>query len=404
MDKENEIFKLLKEIKELLKQLPYNVNLVEEIGADENAHSRILMKFLQYKEEGEYIFLKHFMEQFEIDELVISPYFTADDYTRIDLLVEDKEYFIIIENKINGASDQPKQLERYIKECKKKNRNATIYVIYLTSEGKEPSKGSLSPKSREELISEGGVLLCLSYRGDISMFIKNLISKCRFGENALLSALQQYDDYLDGRYGRRLKDKLINDKMKEEITKLLELDKRSNAEKFKAIRDLNKSLDVLKSRVAEINQDIITSYFQEWKGNIEKRFENRKLEYYDNISYPRVGLRYKYGENEKEKKEFCLIIELNKNDYAEKPYISFWAREQKTHQSIIDLLKKYAASENNKFGYFIEETPKNSWFYHKKRNVVCYFDDALPTFFEVVESFEKFLDDNEIDIDRFMVN
>lgn len=397
------ILELLEKIKELQSRLPYNVNLVDEIGADENAHSRILKKFLQYKENGEYVFLKHFMEQFEIDEVVINPRFTADDYTRIDLLVEDKDYFIIIENKINGALDQPKQLERYINECKKKNHNATIYVIYLTSDGEEPSEDSLSNKSREELMSEGGKLLCLSYRGDISELIKSLIQKCRFGESALLSALQQYDDYLDGRYGRRLKDKLINDKMKEEITKLLELDKRSNDEKFKAIRDLNKSLDVLKSRVAEINQDIITSYFQEWKDKIEKRFENRKLEYYDNISYPRVGLRYKYGENEKEKKEFCLIIELNKNDYAEKPYISFWTREQKTHKSIIDLLKKYAASENNKFGYSIEETPKNSWFYHKKRDVERSFDDALQTFFEVSKSFEKFLVDNEIDIDRYFV-
>lgn len=54
-----EIIKLSDKIKDLLTKakrvVPYNLNVIDELHANENAHSRILCKLLQYQDiDGEY--------------------------------------------------------------------------------------------------------------------------------------------------------------------------------------------------------------------------------------------------------------------------------------------------------------------------------------------------------------
>jgi len=44
-----------------LSKLPYNINLLDEIHANENTHSRILAKLLKYSFNKEYILLSEFL-------------------------------------------------------------------------------------------------------------------------------------------------------------------------------------------------------------------------------------------------------------------------------------------------------------------------------------------------------
>ncbi len=135
------------------RKLPYSINLLDEIRADENAHSRILTKILQYVQNEKNVFLEKFLEYLKspfADLIPVDPEITAEK-DRVDILIRDENFTIIIENKIQGASDQAKQIERYI--CNEKNygyKEEQIYIIYLTSDGGSPGEDSFSTDKRKD--------------------------------------------------------------------------------------------------------------------------------------------------------------------------------------------------------------------------------------------------------------
>ena len=101
------------------RKLPYHINIIDELSANENANSRILSALLQYTNNGEYVLLKSFVKNVlsDFDIEVDRPYITAENL-RIDLLVREnrecEKYAIIFENKIYNATQQKNQLARYI--------------------------------------------------------------------------------------------------------------------------------------------------------------------------------------------------------------------------------------------------------------------------------------------------
>ena len=149
-----EVFTLVKAINDFVaakkKNLPYNINVIDELHANENAHSRILRKLLQYKDSFyryrilesllHYISLLEGKEEFAKIEIQ-KPTITQEK-ERIDLWIRDKEssYAIILENKIKGAVDQDAQLARYIQSTRQSGfKDENIYVIYLPSDEHEPA-------------------------------------------------------------------------------------------------------------------------------------------------------------------------------------------------------------------------------------------------------------------------
>ena len=108
--------------------VPYHLNLIDELHINENGHSRILYKLLEYRNpNGDYIFLKSLLkyiarncEAFE-KICVINPEITQE-LCRIDLWIRDRAggYAIIFENKVYNATDQEAQIARYI-ECTQSN-------------------------------------------------------------------------------------------------------------------------------------------------------------------------------------------------------------------------------------------------------------------------------------------
>ena len=97
------------------RQLPYHMNVIDELHINENGHSRILLKLLQFKnEKGEYEFLdsllryvkdKNRISQFS--NIQIKEPTITQEKARIDLWVRDKNtgYSIIFENKVYNAQD-----------------------------------------------------------------------------------------------------------------------------------------------------------------------------------------------------------------------------------------------------------------------------------------------------------
>lgn len=158
---------------EVLAKEPYRMNLVELLHANENAHTRILVKLLRYNHNDDNLeFAKSFIRKFVREDVRDPEVWEQIDF--VDALIgEPDRYAVVIENKINWAVDQDRQLERYI-EAARSRLNVSeeqIYVIYLTDNGiKSPSENSLTDKAKEVLgitAATDGRLVRLNYRDDI---------------------------------------------------------------------------------------------------------------------------------------------------------------------------------------------------------------------------------------------
>ena len=148
------VFTLVKDINDFVnakkKNLPYNINVIDELHANENAHSRILRKLLQYQDSfNRYRILEsliHYISllegKTEFANIKIQAPTITQETERIDLWVRDTKtkYSIIFENKIKGAIDQDNQLARYIlKTINQKFDEKNIFIVYLSADEKKPA-------------------------------------------------------------------------------------------------------------------------------------------------------------------------------------------------------------------------------------------------------------------------
>lgn len=154
-------------------KLPYQLNLLDELRPNENCHSRILWKLLQYKNsKGTYEIYgsllhyitnrkqPHLEHNEELGKISIEVPVMTQETERIDLWIRDKRYAIILENKINNALDQEAQLARYIDKTKKKKSIRRIFLSYIflrTDRNLPINRGAGIRK-----ILPIGMLICLS--------------------------------------------------------------------------------------------------------------------------------------------------------------------------------------------------------------------------------------------------
>lgn len=192
-------------------KFPYRLNVINELHDDENAHSRILIRLLQYKDKDEYTWLKFFVNRMkniceeDININVSNPKIETEHNTgngRIDGFIwEEGKYAIIIENKIWNAPDQKEQIDRYVKYVNKQHKvkYKNIYVIYLTLDGsKEVSKNSFDKDKQEK-----PHFLPMNFQDDIMPWLdEDVLPNCKVKEKCLGSAVYQYIDYLKERLGQ----------------------------------------------------------------------------------------------------------------------------------------------------------------------------------------------------------
>ncbi len=294
-------------------KLPYHINLIDELHANENAHSRILVKLLKYNDSSDFTILKSFLKYLSKKELeftfnhdIVKPKITAERH-RIDALIVDGNYAVIIENKIHGAIDQPKQIQNYIDAIESyKIEEVNLFILYMTRWGTAPSEDSFPSALRERFASR---FKQISYRHEIIDWLKNeVVNQCKTKEDFLTSALNQYVDHLEGMFQLREIDK----PMKTELTKHLE-------ETLKLDNDPSHNLSILSEKINDINQIkiyldelIVKNYFNLWAQNLNADFDPKIVinELKDMASFPKVGLKLNYNGN-----EFDLLIEKDTNLY-----------------------------------------------------------------------------------------
>lgn len=160
--------------------LVYHINIIDELHINENGHSRILLKLLQYQNrQGEYTFLHSLLQYINththsssFSQIEIKKPFLTQEEARIDLWLRDWEsgYAIIFENKACDAVDQEEQLSRYIDKTIAEGFNKEkIFVVYLPSYTHEPDEqswGSYKEEFEERYVN-------LSFRDDILAWLKD---------------------------------------------------------------------------------------------------------------------------------------------------------------------------------------------------------------------------------------
>lgn len=282
--------KLLDSFQDRLKSerlnLPYHINVIDELHINENAHSRILLKLLQYRDNnGEYVILKSLIEyivnksrydQFKRINFT-EPVITQEE-SRIDLWIRDSStgYSIIFENKVYNAIDQDAQLSRYIEKTINKGfKEQNIFIVYLSSSGQEPDEcswGNYKTNFKNRYIN-------ISFKNDILAWLKEVLSKIHLTDIYLISALNQYIDYLEGYFQLRKIDEEMYKNLDNLILEHFGLDKfNDHKERIKVLQvkmnemqELIKHMDSFKNR---LNQQI----FEEWKKKIKDKFSNFAIE------------------------------------------------------------------------------------------------------------------------------
>nr|WP_311466112.1 PD-(D/E)XK nuclease family protein [uncultured Porphyromonas sp.] len=302
---------------EKLGELPFLYNVLEEVRVNENAHTRLLMRLLEYPPA-----LSSFLDWLqEKDETfnppkTYKPKITAEKH-RIDGLIQEKgKYAIIIENKVCGAVEQEGQLGRYIDKCRELGYDQSdIYILYLFDRpGSYPSLQTWGEYRAEQF---DGRYLVLSYEQDITPWLKNFLARCEGTDektNVLREGVAQYLDYL------RLLFKIDRyTMMKSELTRFIEDELELSAlfldspqETIDLLKDKLKSIDDLGGEVERL-----LKYYRikAWGKDTEQEYRSAKVFIDAEVgkSYPKFGIHYQL-----EGAPFVALAEY----YIEESYVS----------------------------------------------------------------------------------
>lgn len=273
--------------------LKYNLNLIDELHANENAHTRIFIKLLSFEKDCQKTFLHSFISQLNTENNLhskipenIDDFEIYGQHNYIDAYILSRKHkvAIIIENKINGAVDQEKQIERYIETAKGEGCNPKdIYCIYLTDDGsKSISDWSFTENAKLELEygTKHSRFIELNYKSHILLFLKNLLKNLHNTnqyEPKIESALIQYIDYLEGRFLCREDEKeyfFMMTKQFNEIISNHNFEGKTEGEKLAIIKEYRKKMNK------------IFDSMEEDAFPIEERNENIRSKLYDEIDFP----------------------------------------------------------------------------------------------------------------------
>lgn len=258
--------------------VPYHLNLIDELHINENGHSRILYKLLEYRNpDGDYIFLKSLLKYISInceafDKICVTNPKITQELCRIDLWVRDRAggYAIIFENKVYNATDQEAQIARYI-ECTQDNEYPLdkIFVVYMPQiDDKDPVDDSWG-EYKEAFASR---YVKFSFRDGVLPWLKSEVLPSIPDKDKLLkSAIEQYVDYLEGLFKQRESDKQLYIMIENYIKEKLGLNDDPFMNKKKLDRKIEE-LDEVRQYLVKMIDDYKTQIFEQWNEKLKQDF------------------------------------------------------------------------------------------------------------------------------------
>ena len=365
---------------EKLGELPFRYNVLEEVRVNENAHTRLLMRLLEYT-PALLSFLAWLEKKYTFHApKVDKPKITAEKHRIDGLIQEERKYAIIIENKVCGAVEQEGQLGRYIDKCRELLYDqSSIYILYLFNRpGNDPSPQTWGKYKAENF---EGRYLVLSYKQDIIPWLKTFLKKHKGTEEktkVLREGVAQYLDYL------RLLFKIDRyTTMKSELIQFLENELKlgSFQEPIALLEDKLKSIDELR---AEVKRLLKYYRIKAWGKDTEREYRSAKVFIDAEIGkrYTKFGIHYQL-----EGARFVALAEYDiEEDYV---LVGLGCHQGASERRLSNLIKAF---EN---GPKKEDKPAKGWKTKSQYNKLWYGwykvepEEAMAKFNELVRYLES---------------
>ncbi len=327
-------------------KLPYHINIVDLLWANENAHSRILAELLKQNNYNKYEILESFCNFLHtinpnFDKKPINPRITSEK-ERIDLLILDTDFAIIFENKIHGATDQPEQLARYIDKVKSQGiKENQIWVVYLTRYGYDPEEQSW--RNYKSDFTER--FFKISFREHILQWLEeSVLPNCKIKDIYLKSTIEQYIDHLEGIFNLRKNQNKMNNELQNHIKQALELTSNPENDHKRLLAKL-KDLQKVEGYINDMLQSAEKECWQRWLNQLKEDYPNYEpISYPYDQKYPKVGIILEYKGI-----KFTALIEKETNIYYG---LGRHDASQKLESEIKTLLKP-----------ILEEFKETEWWY-----------------------------------------
>lgn len=281
-------------------KLPYHINILDLMWANENAHSRILAELLKQNSADGFEILNRFIQFLKsinpkLDHVFIHPKITSEK-GRIDLLVEDGSFALIIENKIHNAVDQKAQLARYIeKVALTRIPMNNIYVVYLTRDGgKTPEEYSWVHNNG---MNYRGLFenrfFELSYKSHILPWLKEFVlPNCKIKDVYLKSTIEVYVDYLEGMFNTRNIDMKMNSELQNHLKEVLNLTSLPE-ENYSLIESKILDINNLRDQLDKLKTNEENNCFKKWSESLKN--EHPDLLLFDDTNcekYTKIGIKF----------------------------------------------------------------------------------------------------------------
>lgn len=261
-----------------LSRRPFHLNVIEAACRGrfkETGHSLVLADMLRHP-----AIQNSFMEKFLGPSLSHDYLEVTAETDRVDVALKGNDIFVIVENKVNAAEEQNCQVYRYVHEIaidKYGYKLSQIYVLYLNpTNNNPPSEYSLCDENNENNVFEElgeDHHKVLSYKYDVTEWLRSISDNKEISvdkEPHIVSALDQYIDFLENKFHTTLLDTAMNNEIKDFLLKELKLDN-STLEKQLSVLDsqYNKTQELLSS-ILELIIELSHKMMREWQRQIEE--------------------------------------------------------------------------------------------------------------------------------------
>lgn len=263
----------------------------------ENEHTRILLAILKTGSKPLPV-LTSFVQEFGIDanidqanrqSIIFNKRYDDDNGSNfIDgLIYQQGKYAIIIENKICGAGDQPRQIERYIKSLKDKENVPldNIWVIYLTKDGTLHDDGRPTSDSYNENAKDfddfniGDNLICINYHDDILPWLKEkVLPMIKYSEASMGWGTDCYIDYLEQIFQEDSVSRLLGKSVKKAIFDDLGIEGKTAIEQYNTLLENVKILT--ETNLYNEYRETLRNYMREIIDPIYAEFERATIDYF----------------------------------------------------------------------------------------------------------------------------
>ena len=171
--------------KKIYNNIGFNLfELISDHYQRETLHSDILKELLDPKaKHGEkQLFLNLFLEFLNSQHNAgIDPSYYANasvekEEAKIDIFIKGSKHAIIIENKINGADDRPRQIPRYLEVAGAKGFTCDCIVYLRLNSWKRPNTAGWT--SEEKIEVESKLRVVLAYDDSENNLLNGWIAKC----------------------------------------------------------------------------------------------------------------------------------------------------------------------------------------------------------------------------------